>query len=120
MGVIMNKLRKIISKMFLGKSRNLNDYKEIDYETLKHYAKTDKNVVIVDVRSPQEYAEKRLPLAINIPLYELESKMNQLLNKDAKIILYCQSGIRSKRAEEILIQNGYTDVCSLKDGLDGI
>ena len=46
--------------------------------------------------------------------------MNQLLNKDAKIILYCQSGIRSKRAEEILIQNGYTDVCSLKDGLDGI
>ena len=50
MGVIMSKLRKIISKMFLGKSRNLNDYKEIDYETLKHYAKTDKNVVIVDVR----------------------------------------------------------------------
>ena len=40
--------------------------------------------------------------------------------KDAIIIVYCQSGIRSKKAIEILNKNGYKNLYHLKNGLDGI
>lgn len=65
------------------------------------------DVVIIDVRTSQEYAVKHLKGAINIPLSEIES-IN--ISVDKKIILYCQSGNRSNQAANKLIDLGYKKV----------
>lgn len=68
------------------------------------------NLYIVDVREKDEYESGHLEKAINIPLSILETID---LDKDAKIIVYCQSGRRSSNAKSILEDLGYTDVVDM-------
>lgn len=93
---------------------------DIGIEELKAITKLNSNSILLDVRSPQEFKEFHLNGAINIPLYELEVCSDcKLGDKQKIIIVYCQSGIRSKRAVKILYKNGYKNLYNLKEGLDG-
>lgn len=65
--------------------------------------------LIIDVRSVEEYAYGAIPGAINIPLDELERKVNTLKDKERKTILYCASGARSAYALQILKAYGFTN-----------
>ena len=59
--------------------------------------------------------------AINIPLYELEKCYNyKLKDKNIVIVIYCQSGIRSKKAVSILRKHGFKNLYNLKGGLNEI
>lgn len=73
------------------------------------------NVVLVDVRSEEEYNEGHLDNAINIPYdYILEgSKESDLIDINTKIIVYCKSGKRSSVAYEQLKKAGYKNVYNL-------
>ncbi len=83
--------------------------------------KNDKEMLLIDVRSPQEYKESHLDGAINLPLYDIEQKaQEQIKRKDTPIIIYCQSGSRSRRAMQILRQEGYENFYEIKGGLDNI
>ncbi len=70
----------------------------------------DENVIIVDVRTADEYSGGHIPNAINIDvkragfLYEADEK----LSKDKTIAVYCQGGIRSRKAASLLSDGGYT------------
>ena len=98
-----------------------NTINDIDIKELKEILCFNKNTILLDVRSKQEFNEGHLNGAINIPLYELNTCCNcKLKNKEEIIIVYCQSGIRSKKAIKVLYKNGYTNLYNLKDGLDGI
>lgn len=67
-----------------------------------------------------EFREGRINTAINIPLYDIERNIKRVVpNYDSKIIVYCQSGSRSKKACKILEKLGYTNLYNLKGGLDG-
>lgn len=66
----------------------------------------EEDVVIVDVRSREEYAQKHVKKAVNIPLEQLKEKMNTL-PADKKIIVYCQRGGSSMMAARELSQKGY-------------
>lgn len=69
------------------------------------------NVRLVDVRSPQEYAEGHRRVAILIPSYEMENRAERILtNKNDIIILYCSSGARARRSGLILRRLGYNNV----------
>ena len=73
---------------------------------------TDKeDFILVDVRTKAEYDSEHIKGAINIPLDEIESTTT--LNKDSKIVVYCQSGNRSAKAAQKLVDNGYSDVYDL-------
>ncbi len=74
----------------------------------------DDGAKIVDVRTPEEYARERIPNAVNIPLDIIDTID---LDKDEVIIVYCQSGMRSKEAAQKLIDMGYTAVYNLDGGL---
>ena len=65
--------------------------------------------VIIDVRSPQEFANGHLEGAHNIPLDQLPQTINSIegLTKSSEILLYCQSGMRSAVACSILSQMGF-------------
>ncbi|MBQ6602838.1 MAG: FAD-dependent oxidoreductase [Eubacterium sp.] len=66
----------------------------------------DKDVFLLDARTPEEYAEGHVPGFVNIPVDELRGRMNEI-PKDKTLYIMCQSGIRSYIANRIMCQNGY-------------
>ena len=66
--------------------------------------------VLLDVRTPQEYAEGHIPGSINIPLQSIDEAEAELENKDTELFVYCHSGARSSQAVALLEEMGYTKV----------
>lgn len=64
---------------------------------------------VVDVRSPQEFAGEHFPGAINIPLEQVQEKVNDFEEMPKPIIAYCRSGNRSGMVVSMLKQAGITD-----------
>ncbi len=66
--------------------------------------------LIVDVRTPEEFADGHYPGAINIPHETILDGLNQLgVTADISVILYCRSGNRSGQAEQALLKKGFTE-----------
>jgi len=65
--------------------------------------------VLLDVRTPQEYREGRIPGSINIPLQSLSTADQIHAGKDATLFVYCYSGARSSQAVRLLAGMGYTN-----------
>lgn len=69
------------------------------------------DVVIIDVRTQEEYDERHIKNAVLIPHYELYEKVKQIIpDKSETILIYCRSGARSSAAEKILLYFGYKNV----------
>lgn len=68
--------------------------------------------IIIDVREPEEFAGGHVEGALNIPPLQLLSKPDQLADvpKDTELILYCNSGSRSRVAINILQDQGFTNL----------
>lgn len=112
-----------IYETFVKIFKRNRDYKgnNIDYENAKAILKNDKDAILIDVRSPQEYKESHLEKSINFPLYDLEREPEKILkNKESTIIIYCQSGNRSNKALEILKGEGYKNLYQIEGGIDNI
>ncbi|BBE18245.1 NADH dehydrogenase [Aquipluma nitroreducens] len=73
-------------------------------------ADTSNEPIVVDVRTPQEFAGGAYPGAINIPLDELQARISELGSKSREITLYCASGARSAYGQRVLQQFGFTKV----------
>jgi phage shock protein E len=69
-----------------------------------------KNASIVDVRTPEEFAQEHYPGAVNIPLDQVPNRLDEFREMKKPIIAYCRSGNRSGQAVTILNQAGITDV----------
>lgn len=67
------------------------------------------HVFLVDVRTPDEFAEGSVEGAVNIPLSVLEQEFSQFKNKE-NIVVFCRSGARSGNAQIILQQHGFENV----------
>ncbi len=72
---------------------------------LSHWQATE-NAFLLDVRHPQELAVEHAPGAINIPLHELRSRLDEL-PLDQEIHVICRSGQRAYYATRVLVQNGF-------------
>ena len=79
----------------------------------------NKNAVIIDVRTPEEFAESHLPEANNFPVDTLSQNIETIkkLQRDKPLLVYCRSGKRSARATEILQNLGVNSVHNLKGGI---
>ena len=87
---------------------------------IKEISIDDMNVneyFLIDVRSKKEYQEGHLNGAINIPLFSIKRNIDKI-NTNKKILVYCQSGVRSKRALKILEDAGIKNIFNLKGGLE--
>ena len=69
----------------------------------------DEGAFLVDVRSPQEYAQSKVKGSVNIPLYNISKQIAKFKDKK-QIIVFCRSGNRSSQAKAILQRNGFTNV----------
>ena len=72
--------------------------------------KNSTGAVLLDVRTPQEYAEGHIPESKNVPLQSLDKIRSIVENKDTELFVYCYSGARSSQAVAALGQMGYTKV----------
>jgi rhodanese-related sulfurtransferase len=74
--------------------------------------------IVVDVRTPEEFATGHLRDAKNIPLADLPSRIGELDKSKAKgVVVVCQSGPRADKAVKLLQNAGFEDVVSLDGGL---
>lgn len=69
----------------------------------------DRSLVVLDVRTPDEYAAGHVPGALNIPHTELAARIGELADAKARdIVVYCRTGKRSAQALEVLRGAGFT------------
>ena len=88
-----------------------NTYKQITPAEAKALMESREGYVILDVRTPEEFAEGHIEGAILIPDYEIGEKAEGILtDKDQLILVYCRSGRRSKNAANELATLGYTNI----------
>lgn len=110
---------KKVTKLFEYRMQRCSQECDLNFEDLQRMLK--EGAILVDVRSIQEYNEGHLSGAINLAEYEIAVKHGNILpNKNAKIVVYCQNGGRSKKAYKRLKKLGYQNVYNLCGGLDNI
>ena len=100
----------ICALLFAGCGQQ-NAYKHLTHDEAKALMASNPDVIIADVRTPQEFEKKHVLDALNIPLEDLrEGNFSQLPDKNATIIIYCWTGRRAQDAAELLIENDYRNV----------
>ena len=88
-----------------------NVYEQITPAEAKALMNSEQDHVILDVRTPEEFAAGHIAGAILIPDYEIREKAESILtDKDQLILVYCRSGRRSKNAAKELAALGYTNI----------
>ena len=117
----MKKLKGLIIMLLISLSlfglvacqdgENNSTYEQITPQQAKTIMDTEKDYIIIDARTQEEFDEGHIKNAIMIPEYEIANKAEkELPDKDALILVYCRSGRRSKIASEELVKLGYTNV----------
>ena len=102
-----------------GKNDDRRTYKQISMDEAAKMISEQPDLLIVDVRAPEEYAEGHIPKAINIPLETIGSeKPQQLPDLKQTFLVYCRSGRRSKEAAEKLLTIGYENIIECGGILD--
>jgi len=100
--------------MFSLSCAQVQKKQSITVDEFREMMKTDSNLVILDVRTPQELEDKSLGHiegVINIPVQVLESRIDELADyKDKDIAVICRSGHRSSIATKILLEQGFNAI----------
>ncbi|PKH87149.1 rhodanese-like domain-containing protein [Colwellia sp. Bg11-28] len=85
--------------------------KDINQTELQQIMKNDKQVILLDVRTVEEFEEGHIPNAVNIPHKELEARLAELTGaKNTQVVIYCRSGRRAEVAREVLVKNGFNEL----------
>jgi rhodanese-related sulfurtransferase len=92
--------------------------KNISSRDAKSLLEKNKNIYLLDVRTPQEYSQGRLAGSVLIPIGEFERRFSEV-PKNRTIVVYCAVGSRSKPVANFLTQQGYKDVYNMTDGIVG-
>ena len=94
-----------------GAQSEESTYRQVNAEEADSMMEEESGYIILDVRTAQEYSEKHIPGAINIPNETIGSEdIPELPDKEQLILVYCRSGNRSKQASEKLVKLGYTNI----------
>jgi phage shock protein E len=82
-------------------------------QLLEHQSQHPEHLFVLDVRTPEEFAEGHVPGAVNVPHDQIAARLDQV-PKDKDVVLYCRSGRRAGLAAELLAANGYTRLSHLE------
>ena len=104
----------LMAMLFLagcGAQSEESTYRQVNAEEAATMMEEESSYIILDVRTAQEYSEKHIPGAINIPNETIGTEdIPELPDKEQLILVYCRSGNRSKQAAEKLVKQGYTNI----------
>lgn len=113
---------KVLIVMFFATSMAMAKYISIDIDKS---VMSDNSIQIIDIRTPNEWKQGVLKGAILVNLTDNNGEFNEKflenikekIDPNKKIAIICRSGVRSLRASELLVQNGYKDVINLSGGM---
>ena len=92
------------------------NYTNINNIKLRELMKED--ALLIDIRTKDEYEEKRIQNSINIQLHDLLYNIDEIEEyKDKKVIIYCRSGHRSITACNLLVMQGFKHIYNLEKGI---
>jgi len=95
-----------------------NGYMIVNVSEAKQMMESNPDLVIVDVRTREEYESGHIPNAVSIPFNEFEGRIDEL-NKEKETLVYCLflGCWRSPTACQILVDNGFVSVYNMPDGI---
>lgn len=108
----MNRINTLITAAFLFLSSfgcaQQDQSNSVTMEQFKERLKNDKNIIVLDVRTPEETATGMIENAINIPVQVLDQRVDELEKyKDKEIFVICRTQNRAPVGASILTENGY-------------
>ena len=84
---------------------------DVSQETLLRQIESPEPPLVLDVRTPGEFATGRVPGAVNVPVGEVAQRIPALAtSKDRDIVVYCEKGPRARQAQAALQGAGFTSV----------
>jgi rhodanese-related sulfurtransferase len=93
--------------------------KEVTPEDVKAMLERGERVTLLDVRDPPEVNVGKIPGAVCISRGNVETKVEAVIPRDARVVIYCASGNRSAFVADVMQQMGYADVASMARGIRG-
>ena len=119
-------MKKILPLLFsalaftaCGSASSELSFQQISMDAAITQMAEENNFILLDVRTPEEFADGHIPGAINIPNENIgENDIAELPDKERRIYVYCRSGNRSKQASAKLVNLGYTNVVEIGGIID--
>ena len=119
-------MKKILPLLFsalaltaCGSASFESSFQQISMDAAITQMAEEDNFILLDVRTPEEFADGHIPGAINIPNESIgENDITELPDKEQRIYVYCRSGNRSKQASAKLVNLGYTNVVEIGGIID--
>lgn len=112
----MKKIIIILSVSFLFLACSNKGYKNVNIEKAIKLVNSSTNLVILDVRTREEYLAGNIPNAINIDVLSQDFKSKiDMLDKNKEYLVYCRSGNRSAIASSIMSTNGFLNIYNLQN-----
>jgi len=116
------KIRILIPVLFLLLSSSINAQTrtEVNSKQASVLIQKDSKLIVLDVRTPEEFKEGHIKGAINIDIRQEDafSKIDKL-NRNAKYLVYCRTNHRSGIAVSHMMQSGFRNVTQMMDGFPG-
>ena len=91
--------------------------KEVSPAEVKRLLDAGRQLLLLDVREPEEVALVRINGSVHIPMGEIPGRVHEL-DPDADIVVYCHHGIRSASVAAFLAQRDFASVANLSGGID--
>ena len=103
----------------LDKLLNNWNNKNVPYISVETLAMPKTNVILLDAREEKEFKTSHLKNAVFVGYtnFNIDKTIQNLTDKNAKIVVYCSLGIRSEKIAYKLIKEGYTNVYNLYGGI---
>ncbi len=98
----------------ISQRRQLSDsssYKKINLDELKNMIENNPNLIILDVRTEKEHNNRNIPNSVLVESHKLKGNIEKIVeDKETPIVVYCESGGRSRASALTLLFLGYTEV----------
>ena len=112
----MKKIIIILSVSFLFLACSNKGYKNLNIEKAIKLVNSSTNLILIDVRTREEYLAGNIPNAINIDVLSQDFKSKiDMLDKNKEYLIYCRSGNRSIIASSIMSTNGFINIYNLEN-----
>lgn len=108
-------LFNIIRRRFIVSNENV---KNLSPEETYKFINGNKDIIILDVRTKEEFGSGHIPKAKSFPVHEIPSRIDELEKfKDKPVLVYCASGGRSPIAIKHLLKHNFTNIYHLNKGI---
>jgi len=104
---------------FCGVTLAAPAFPEVQAAAVKAALERGEDLLLLDVRQPEEFSLARIEGAVLVPLGELEKRLGELAGwRERRVVVTCHHGMRSLRGAEILRQSGFARIESLAGGIE--